>query len=94
MLTITKLGINTAREYFQKEFAHASNSYFSEEGVVQGRWSGRLAEDLGLTGGVTEEAYLRLIEGQDPRTGEQWIKHRDTYLTAKEKKPGTFRLGI
>jgi hypothetical protein len=31
---------------------------------------------------VTEEAYLHLIEGEDPKTGEQWIKHRD--------KQGTF----
>ena len=39
MLTITKLGIGTAREYFQTEFANASNSYFSEQGVIQGRWT-------------------------------------------------------
>jgi conjugative relaxase-like TrwC/TraI family protein len=88
MLTITKLGISTAREYFQKEFANASNSYFSEQGVIQGRWSGRLAEDLGLAGAVTEEAYLRLIEGQNPETGEQWIQHRDTYLTREGKEAG------
>lgn len=88
MLTITKLGINTAREYFQKEFAHASNAYFSEQATIQGRWSGRLAEDLGLTGAVTEDAYLRLIEGQNPKTGEPWIKHRDTYLTREGKEAG------
>ncbi len=88
MLTITKLGIGTAREYFQTEFANASNSYFSEQGVIQGRWSGSLAEDLGLSGAVTEEAYLRLIEGQDPKTGEQWIRHRDTYLTREGKEAG------
>jgi conjugative relaxase-like TrwC/TraI family protein len=88
MLTITKFGIGTAREYFQKEFANASNSYFSEKGVIQGRWSGSLAEDLGLSGAVTEEAYLRLIEGQDPKTGEQWIQHRDTYLTREGKEAG------
>ena len=86
MLTITKLGIGTAREYFQKEFANASNSYFSEQGVIQGRWNGSLAEDLELTGGVGEDAYLRLIEGQDPKTGEQWIRHRDTYLTREGKE--------
>ena len=88
MLTITKLGLGTAREYFQTEFANASNSYFSEQGVIQGRWSGSLAEDLGLSGAVTEEAYLRLIEGQDPKTGQQWIKHRDTYLTREGKEAG------
>ncbi|HEY7212785.1 MAG TPA: MobF family relaxase, partial [Bryobacteraceae bacterium] len=88
MLTITKLGIGTAREYFQTEFANASNSYFTEQGVIQGRWRGSLAEDLGLSGAVTEEAYLRLIEGQDPKTGEQRIKHRDTYLTREGKEAG------
>jgi conjugative relaxase-like TrwC/TraI family protein len=86
MLTITKLGIGTARDYFQKEFANATNSYFSEQGAIQGRWSGRLAADLGLSGGVTEEAYLRLIEGQDPKTGEQWIQHRETRLTREGKE--------
>jgi conjugative relaxase-like TrwC/TraI family protein len=88
MLTITKLGIGTARDYFQKEFANPSNSYFSEHGTILGRWSGRLAEDLGLTGGVTEEAYLRLIEGQDPKSGAQWIEHRHTYLTREGKEAG------
>lgn len=86
MLTITKLGMATAREYFQNEFANASNSYFSEQGAIVGRWSGSLAGDLGLSGAVTEEAYLRLIEGQDPKSGEQWIKHRDTYLTREGKE--------
>ncbi len=86
MLTITKLGIGTAREYFQKEFANASNSYFSQDGLIQGRWSGNLAKDLGMSGSATEEAYLRLIDGQDLETGEQWIKHRDTYLTREGKE--------
>ena len=86
MLTITKLGIGTAREYFQKEFANASNSYFSEQGLIQGRWNGGLAEDLELNGAVSEVAYVRLIEGQDPKTGDQWIRHRDTYLTRDGKE--------
>ena len=88
MLTITKLGIGTAREYFQTEFANASNSYFSEQGAIQGSWRGSLAADLGLNGAVSEEAYLRLIEGQNPKTDEQWIKHRDTYLTREGKETG------
>jgi conjugative relaxase-like TrwC/TraI family protein len=88
MLTITKLGIATARDYFQKEFANVSNSYFSEQGAVRGRWSGQLAQDLGLAGPITEEAYLRLIDGKDPKTGEVWIEHRDTYLTREGKEAG------
>lgn len=60
----------------------------SPRSVIQGRWSGSLAADLGLAGAVTEEAYLRLVEGQDPKTGEQWIQHRDTYLTREGKEAG------
>jgi conjugative relaxase-like TrwC/TraI family protein len=86
MLTIAKLGVNTARDYFKEEFAAASNSYFAEDGSVRGKWHGQLAEALGLSGRVTEEHYLRLIEGQHPITGEQLIKHRDTKLTREGKE--------
>src|SRR4051812_21829364 len=81
MLYIQKLGMNTARNYFKEEFSHASNSYFSQDGRAIGRWSGQLAAELGLSGHVTEDQYMRLIEGQHPITGEQLIKHRETSRT-------------
>ncbi len=81
MLVIAKLGAGTARDYFKAEFAAASNSYFAENGSARGRWSGELATKLGLSGRVTEEQYMRMIEGQHPLTGEQLVKHRDTKLT-------------
>jgi conjugative relaxase-like TrwC/TraI family protein len=86
MLTITKLGMNTARNYFAQEFANASNSYFSTGGATPGQWRGELAEHLGIFGAVTEESYLRLIDGKDPGTGDEWIKHRDTVLTREGKE--------
>jgi conjugative relaxase-like TrwC/TraI family protein len=86
MLTISKLGMDTARNYFSEEFANATNSYFSTDGRTPGRWHGELAQQLGISGGVTEESYMRLIDGKNPATGEQWIQHRDTALTRQGKE--------
>jgi conjugative relaxase-like TrwC/TraI family protein len=77
VIKINKLGTATAHNYFEKEFAAASNSYYAQDGSVYGRWNGALAPKLGLSGRVTEEAYHRLVEGQHPLTGEQLIQHRD-----------------
>ncbi len=81
MLTIEKLGMGTARNYFKEEFTHAGNSYYAEQGSVYGRWNGQLAAELGLSERVEEEQYARLIEGRHPLTGEQLIKHRNTERT-------------
>ena len=86
MLTIAKLGMTTARDYFKAEFSNSINSYYAEDGSVQGRWHGELAKQFGLSGHVTEEQYNRLIEGQHPMTGEPLIKHRDTKLTREGKE--------
>jgi conjugative relaxase-like TrwC/TraI family protein len=85
MLTISKLGMDTARNYFSEEFANASNSYFSTGGSTPGRWRGELARQLGVSGAVTEESYMRLIDGKDPATGEQWIQYRNTAQTRQGK---------
>ena len=77
MIKITKLRADTAHNYFEKEFAAASNSYYARDGSVYGRWNGLLAEKLGLTERVTEEAYHRLVDGKHPFTGVQLIGHRD-----------------
>ena len=82
MMTISKpLTAGSVSRYFTEEYASPGNSYFSEEGKTPGVWAGELAGDLGLSGPVTAEAFARLAEGQDPQTGEQLIKHRDTIKT-------------
>jgi conjugative relaxase-like TrwC/TraI family protein len=86
MLNIAKLGVGTAHKYFQEEFAAASSSYLTENGKTVGVWHGKLAEQLGLTGAVEEEAYHRLVDGQHPHTGEQLVRHRETYLTREGKE--------
>lgn len=67
MLTITKLGIATARDYFQKEFANVSNSYFSEQGAVRGRWSGQ----LGARSGAHGSCHRRSLSAADRRERSQ-----------------------
>lgn len=39
------------------------------------RWIGKLCEELGLTGEVTEKNFASLARGIHPHTGEQFIRH-------------------
>lgn len=75
------------KEYYKSEYSAASNSYFSQRGTLQGHWHGQLASEFGFAGAdVTAEAFDRLAEGQDPRSGAQIIAHRDTHLTRDGKE--------
>lgn len=75
------------KEYYKSEYSAASNSYFSQRGTLQGHWHGQLASEFGLArADVMAEAFDRLAEGQDPRSGSQLIAHRDTHLTRDGKE--------
>ncbi|HXD34093.1 MAG TPA: MobF family relaxase [Pyrinomonadaceae bacterium] len=63
-----------ARDYYKQEFTNSADNYYREAGEVQGRWCGTLAEEWNLKGEVTTEQYERLVNGQDPHTGEQLIR--------------------
>lgn len=45
--------------------------YYTQGDEVAGRWGGKLAELLGLSGDVTKEAFERLCDNLHPLTGEQ-----------------------
>lgn len=82
MLDISKpLTTGKVQSYYRSEYSSASNSYFSQGGVLRGEWHGQLAPVLKLSGEVAAQAFDRLAEGQHPETGEQLIKHRDTIKT-------------
>src|SRR5215204_5915747 len=75
MLTISPpLSAGQAQAYYKQDFTNAKENYYSEAGEVKGRWCGRLADEWSLKGEVTTEQYERLVNGQDPHTGEQLIK--------------------
>ena len=81
MLTISKpLSAGQARAYHQEEFTNAQENYYSEGDRIRGEWHGKLAEKWGLRGGVQEEHFRRLSDGQHPITGEQLVRHQ----TARE----------
>jgi conjugative relaxase-like TrwC/TraI family protein len=75
MMTISKpKTAGGAGGYFREEYEHERGSYYTEGERVVGRWEGELATEFGLSGNVREEEFLRLAEGQDPRTGEQLVR--------------------
>src|SRR5580693_5638342 len=81
MLTISKpLSAGQARAYHREEFSNAQENYYSEGDRIRGEWLGKLAEKWGLHGGVQEEQFRRLSDGQHPVSGKQLVRHQ----TARE----------
>jgi conjugative relaxase-like TrwC/TraI family protein len=77
MVKISKAqGSGAAVNYFEQEYSNGRESYYldGENDEIEGEYFGTLAKELGLST-VTKETFHRLIEGQDPYTGEQRIKH-------------------
>src|SRR5215471_19921647 len=80
MLTISKpLSAGQAQTYHQKEFTAKEQNYWSQRGVIQGEWQGRIAQQFGLTGAVSAEDFAKLSQGQHPQTGEQLVSQRASY---------------
>ena len=80
MLTISKpLSARQARAYHSKEFTSAEQAYYNQHGQIRGEWHGKLAEEWGLKGEVTEAQFARLVNGQHPETGEQLVRRRESF---------------
>ncbi len=77
MLTISKpLSAGQAQTYHREEFQDARSNYYTEGDRITGEWHGRLAEQWRLQGGVEEEQFRRLSEGQHPLTAKQLVRHQ------------------
>ena len=77
MLTAkTQYNLTNAREYFEEHLS--VGDYYDEGQRVAGQWIGKAAEELGLTGKVRAEEFLRLCENQHPRTGETLTQRLNT----------------
>jgi conjugative relaxase-like TrwC/TraI family protein len=80
MLTISKpLSAGQAQAYHAKEFTSAEQAYYNQQGQIRGEWHGRLAQEWGLKGEVTEEQFNRLANGQHPESGDQLVRHRESF---------------
>jgi conjugative relaxase-like TrwC/TraI family protein len=80
MITLSKpLGASQACAYHSQEFTSPEQTYYSQQGRAHGEWHGQLAQEWGLQGEVTGLAFSRLAHGQHPETGEQLVRHRDSF---------------
>jgi conjugative relaxase-like TrwC/TraI family protein len=78
VLTINEVtSASHAKDYY------AVADYYSEGQETVGEWGGKLAEWLGQSGRVTEEAFGRMVDNLDPMTGE-----RLTARTNAERRVG------
>ena len=66
--TKTQCNLSNAEKYFREHLQ--LGDYYSQDNAVYGEWAGIGAEQLGLTGRVTEDQFLKLCHNQNPQTGE------------------------
>ena len=64
---VTTLKGTAAGRYYTEQLP----SYYLDGGEPPGRWFGRGAAMLGLDGGIDDEAFLAVMAGLDPVTGER-----------------------
>jgi conjugative relaxase-like TrwC/TraI family protein len=87
MLTVHKLtGRRAARtvDYFTGDEREYYVNGDGERARSPGRWMGRLAANLGLAGEVSLDEFLRVLDGEDPRTGTRWVRARKNHLAGTE----------
>ena len=58
-----------AKKYFSESLMRSD--YYMDGQEVAGRWHGKAAERLGLSGEVQDEDYFALLDNKHPETGEQ-----------------------
>jgi conjugative relaxase-like TrwC/TraI family protein len=81
MLTISRpLSARQAANYHAEEFRNARDNYYTRGEEIQGEWHGRLAQEWGLSGAVSEEQFQRLAEGRHPVTNEALVRHQTAHL--------------
>ena len=85
MLTAkTQYNLTNAREYFEEHLC--VGDYYDEGQRVAGQWIGTGAEQLGLSGKVRADDFLRLCENQHPVTGETLTQRLNTVRTENGKE--------
>jgi conjugative relaxase-like TrwC/TraI family protein len=73
--------------YWLAAVAEGGEDYYTKPGEAPGEWIGELAGELGLLGQVDAAGYGAILEGRDPRSGEQLVKRPPTKV--RERADGT-----
>jgi conjugative relaxase-like TrwC/TraI family protein len=72
MLSIGKIGLARSQQlYYEHKVAKGVDDYYAGRGEAPGRWTGAGAKLLGLTGELDAEQLTALMDGKDPRSGNQ-----------------------
>ncbi len=72
MLSIGKVGLGRIQQlYYEQKVAKGAEDYYAGRGEAAGRWTGAGAALLGLAGELDSEQLKALMDGKDPRSGEQ-----------------------
>jgi len=69
MLSIAALSPGRA-DYYVQQVAEGLDEYYIGDQAEPGHWAGQATARLGLSGRVTPEQFRRLLDGQDPTSGE------------------------
>jgi conjugative relaxase-like TrwC/TraI family protein len=86
MLNIGRLGPGAA-DYYVGEVATSAEDYYTGKGESQGRWVGSVADQFGLRGAVTSDAFRAVLDGRHPVTGAQLTRSRAGYRTHRRGDP-------
>ena len=57
--------------YYDEAVADSQVDYYAARGEAPGMWMGAAAPELGLAGRVERESLAAVLEGRDPRSGEE-----------------------
>ena len=86
----TQYNLKNAEEYFEEHLA--VGDYYDEGQRVAGEWIGLGAEQLGLTGKVRAEDFLRLCQNQHPSSGETLTQRLNTTRTESGENAANRRI--
>ena len=62
-----------ARQYYAEGLKR--EDYYSEGQEIAGKWYGKAAAKMGLSGQVKPDEFAALVENQNPGTGERLTPH-------------------
>ena len=86
----TQYSLKHAQEYFEEHLC--VGDYYDEGQRVAGQWIGAGAEQLGLTGKIHADDFLRLCENQHPATGETLTQRLNTTRTNGDENAANRRV--
>ena len=86
----TQYSLKHAQEYFEEHLC--VGDYYDEGQRVAGQWIGAGAEQLGLTGKIRADDFLRLCENQHPATGETLTQRLNTTRTNGDENAANRRV--